>query len=485
MDAQTVEALKKSFGDRAATELYERRFYERDLAPVPDFLVKPVADTLPDIVIRPKTTEEVAFIVKTAAEHKVPVTTRAGGSTVYFNTVCTRKGIIIDINSMNGLLSVDSAKNTVRVGAGLSWWKLEQALNRIGLAVCSYPSSAQAATVGGWLVMMGYGLGSIKYGPVLEQVISVQVVLPDGSINELDHASNPPVSWFAASEGTLGVITEIQLKVRPKPETEWHGLAAFNEAEQMQNFIEAAVMLHNKPFNLHFSDPGCNSLRQRLGMASLRAAAAYTVSFDFDGSKEEIDKANFDYQSCLHSAEGADLGGEAGHEWQHRFFSLVLKREGPSLLGAEIWLPIRNLAEYLTAVSVFERKKSLGLKSYGHVVSHKYAMVMTMFNADERDTIGYLQGLALVKKLHDIGAQFGGIPYGIGLWNTPYVLRCQSPAELAELQRRKKLLDPNNIMNPGKRYEAPLFLKPALFGLGMDMLAASTLVYRGKVGKSV
>ncbi|SMD12103.1 FAD-binding oxidoreductase [Sporomusa malonica] len=483
MDAQTVEKLKQTFGDRATADLFERGFYERDLAPVPDFLVKPIADTLPDIIIRPKSTEEVAIIVKTAAEQKIPVTTRAGGSTVYFNTVCTRKGIVVDINGMDGLLAVDKENNIVRVGAGLTWWKLERALNSVGLAACSYPSSAQAATVGGWLVMMGYGLGSLKYGSVSEQVISAQVVMPDGSVRELNKTSQPPVSWLAASEGTVGIVTEVELKVRPYPESQWHGLAEFPNAEQMQDFIEYAVALDNKPFNLHFSDPGCNSLRQRLGMASQRAAAAYTVAFDVDGSKAETDAAYLDYQRCLQKAGGGDLGEEADHEWQHRFFSLVLKREGPSLLGAEIWLPIHRLADYLSDVAVFENKKNLGLKSYGHIVSTKHAMVMTMFNADERDTIGYIQGLALVKKLHDIGARYGGTPYGIGLWNTPYLNRCQTAEELGELKRRKNLLDPNNIMNPGKRYGPPLMLQPALFGLGMDLLAATTLIYRGKVGE--
>ncbi|QDR81599.1 FAD-binding oxidoreductase [Sporomusa termitida] len=483
MDAQTLDSLKQTFGDRATADAFERSFYERDLAPVPDFLVKPIAATLPDIVIRPKTTAEVACIVKTAAEQQIPVTTRAGGSTVYFNTVCTRKGIIVDINGLDGLVAVDKENSVVRVGAGLTWWNLERALNRAGLAVCSYPSSAQSATVGGWLAMMGYGLGSLKYGPVIEQVISAQVVLPDGSVRELNKTSQPPVAWLAAAEGTLGIVTEVELQVRPCPESEWHGLAAFADAGQMQSFIEQAAALRSKPFNLHFSDPACNSLRQRLGLASEQAAAAYTVAFDGDGTKAETGAARLDYYRCLQQADGRDLGEEAGHEWQHRFFSLVLKREGPSLLGAEIWLPIQSLAGYLAAVAAFEGKKRLGLKSYGHIVSARHAMVMTMFNADERDTLGYLQGLALVKKLQDIGARHGGTPYGIGLWNTPYLRRCHTPAELAELKRRKQLLDPHNIMNPGKRYQPPLLLQPALFGLSMDLLAATRLLYKGKAGR--
>jgi len=482
MDAQILENLKAAFGDRATTDLFERGFYQRDLAPVPDFLVNPIADTLPDIVIRPKNTAEVAYIAKLAAEKQIPMTARAGGSTVYFNTVCTRKGILVDLNGLDQLVAVEQESNIVRVGAGMTWWQLEHALNRIGLATCSYPSSAQVATVGGWLVMMGYGLGTLKYGPVVEQVISAQTVMPDGSVQELNAMSKPPVSWLAGSEGTLGIVTEVELRVRPQPETEWHGLAELQDARQMQRFIESAVISAAIPFNLHFSDPGCNALHHRLGLASERAAKAYTVAFDADGSETEIAAAQRNFTKCLQITTAGDLGEEAEHEWQHRFFSLVLKREGPSLLGAEIWLPISSLAAYLHDIELFESQKNLGLKSYGHVVTAKHAMVMTMFNADERDTIGYLQGLALVKKLHDIGAKHGGSPYGVGLWNTPYVSRCHTAAELVELKQRKKLLDPNDIMNPGKVYQAPLLLNPALFSFGMDLLAATTLVYRGKIG---
>ena len=484
MDAQTVEKLKTAFGDRATTDIFERSFYERDLAALPDFLVKPLAATLPDIVIRPESSEEVAAIVQLASASHTAVTVRGGGSTVYFNAVCTQKGIVIDMNNLSGVLAVDVHNRVVRAGAGITWWQLEQMLNRQGLAVCSYPSSAQSATLGGWLAMMGYGIGSLQYGPVIDQVIAAQVVLPDGSIRQLDKTSQPAVSCLAASEGTLGIITEVELQVRPRPETEWHGLAAFENAEQMQGFIEATVKLPNRPYNLHFSDPSCNSRRQRLGLAGPETAAAYTVAYDADGSKTEITAACQDYHHCLQAAGGHDLGeAEGQQEWQHRFHSLVLKREGPSVLGAELLLPVRHLADYLDDVAVFGSKQQLELSSYGHIVSPHDVMVMTMFNADERNMLEYLQGLALVKKLQDIGGRYGGKPYGIGLWNTPYVERCQSAQELAELKRQKQLLDAKNIMNPGKRYAAPFMLHPALFGIGMDLLAATRLVYRGNLGR--
>ncbi|MDR3589224.1 MAG: FAD-binding oxidoreductase [Negativicutes bacterium] len=483
MKPEICEKLQAMFGDRATTDRFEREFYQRDVAPVPDFLALPVARTLPDIVIRPHNTEEVAAVMKIAADGKIPVTPRAGGSTAFFNSVCVRKGILLDLNGLNKIVNIEVMQNTVRVQAGITWWELERTLNRHGLATRSYPSSARSATVGGWLVMLGYGIGSLKYGPLLDQVLTARVVLPDGQVRDLTRTSQPPVAWLAASEGTLGIVTEVELKLRPRPVSEWHGLAVFGDAGSALEFINHAVSLAAKPFNLHFSDPGCNAERFRLGLGSEQAARAFTVAFDADGTTEETAQAAREFDRCLQLAGGRDLGEEARQEWEHRFDSFLLKREGPSMIGAEIWLPLREFAAYLGAVARYDASQRLGLMSYAHIETTGQAMVMTAFHADERDTVGFLQGLALTKKLQDIGAKHGAAPYGIGLWNTPYLGRCHCPTELAELKERKKMLDPDNIMNPGKCYEAPLLLKPALFGLGMEVLAATRSLYRGKTGR--
>lgn len=479
MSTKLLQQLTELLGERSTTNRFERQLYQRDLGPVPDLLVNHIAKTLPDIVVRPKTAQEMADVVKAAASECIPVTARAGGSTVYFNSVCTNQGVLSDLNAFDDVRDIDPSTKTVRVGAGMTWTALERALNREGLAVMAYPSSAPAASVGGWLAMKGYGLGSLKYGHLSTQVRAAQTIMPDGSIKELTQTTDIPVSWLSGSEGTLGIMTELSLGVRELPEQEWHGLGECKDAASMQSLIEHAVNGAVKPFNLHFSDPACNALRQRHGLASDRAAQAFTVAFDVDGTSSEVVSASKNFNDMLDRSGAKDMGEEGAEEWQHRFFSLLLKREGPSLLGAEIWLPIRRLAAYLGDVADYERRSQLGLKTYGHVVSPTHAMVMTMFNADERNTIGYIQGLALVKKIHDIGARYGGSPYGVGLWNTPYLSRCFTSAELTEIRRRKKLLDPNNIMNPGKLYRAPFMLNPLLFSIGMDVLVATRSFYQG------
>lgn len=482
MRAETCEKLQAMFGDRATTNRFELSFYERDVAPVPNYLVKAFARTLPNIVIRPRTTEEVATVMQIAAEERIPVTPRAGGSTAFFNSVCVKNGILLDLNGLDQIVSIDIKKRTARVQAGMTWMVLERELNRCGLAVRSYPSSARSATVGGWLAMLGYGIGSLKYGPLIDQVLAAQVVLPDGMIRNLTRATQPSVAWLAASEGTLGIVTEVELEVRLRPETEWHGLAAFDNAVSAQRFIQHAVALSEKPFNLHFSDMGCNALRHRFGMASRQASRSFTVAFDVDGCEAETKIGAQNFNLCLRDSGGSDLSEEAISEWKHRFFSFILKREGPSMVGAEIWLPIRSFAAFLADTVQLDNQAGLGLLSYSHVETGDHLMVMTSYHTDERDSFGFLQGLAYTKKLQDIGAKHGGVPYGVGLWNTPYLSRLHTPLERTELENRKRTLDPKDVMNPGKRYHTPWLMHPALFGLGMDILAATRMIYQGKIG---
>ena len=104
---------------------------------------------------------------------------------------------------------------------------------------------------------------------------------------------------------------------------------------------------------------------------------------------------------------------------------------------------------------------------------------MTMFFADETRVFDYIMGLSLVKKIHDVGYRHGGYPYGVGLWNTPYIGRIFTGRQLAEMRARKKRLDPTGVINPGKLYRWPLLLNPLFFAAGMDCLVGIRSLTRG------
>ena len=114
---------------------------------------------------------------------------------------------------------------------------------------------------------------------------------------------------------------------------------------------------------------------------------------------------------------------------------------------------------------------SVNLMSYGHIVSPERATVMSMFFADETKTLQYIINLSLVKKIQDVGYRHGGCPYGIGLWNTPYLRRIYTSSQLKDLKVHKQRLDPQDVMNPGKVYSAPFMLNAFNFYMGMEVFA--------------
>ncbi len=477
---EALQRIKELCGEKATDSRFERSLYTRDLAPVPALLVDPLFQTTPDLVVRPSCPEEAAEVIRLAAEAGIPVTPRAGASTVYFDSIPVRGGIVLDLNMLRGVEEFDEEGMAVTAKAGTTWWELERFLKSRGFAPKSVPSSAPASSVAGWLCMMGYGIGSLKYGHFLSHVRWAEVVLPDGELRRLSAESDPSLAWFAASEGTLGVITRMSIEVR-KDMPMKHFLVHSLELPPLIEALDAIRKADVVPYNLHFTDDACLRAMSRQGIAPGGLKAGYLLQVDYEGDGEELARAEAVVSSIVSGVKGISLlpEAEAEEEWDERYRSLRLKRSGPSELGGEVLLPVSRLEGYLSGIKELAEKQGVEMCSYGHVVTPERIVVMTMFFTDETKTMDYILDLSLVKKIHDVGHRHGGCPYGVGLWNTPYLRRIFSVADLEELRARKKRLDPRGIMNPGKVYRWPPLLNPLCFSLGMDVLAGIRRLMRG------
>jgi Fe-S oxidoreductase/FAD/FMN-containing dehydrogenase/glycine cleavage system H lipoate-binding protein len=471
--------LEHLLGERATTSELERELYSRDMAPVPSLLVTPLGlKTKPDIVVRPETDEEVVRMVRHAARHDIPITPRASGSTPYFDSVPVKGGILLDLNGLRGEPILNEDRLTVTVRAATRWQELDRWLRQRGFAVKSYPTSAPSATVGGWLNMEGYGIGSLRYGSVHEQVVSACVVMPDGQLLTVNQDSDPPLSWFAGSEGTLGIVTECELSIRRKPVAEGHHLLAFSSIPFLQEAALAIASANPRPHDIHYLDPNYLRLVEEAGFSI--PDHRWLLAIDYDGDEEEVNKGDILVREIAARTGGEKLAAEiALEEWEDRFEALRAKRKGPSMLAAETWLPLSSLNAYLNDVEKLGRRAGIRLFNYGHVVSPQNVVSFSMYRANERQVINYVMSLSLTKKLHDISQKHGGRPYGVGVWNTPYLDRIFSKEELAQLRHRKELRDPYGIMNPGKIYWPLKLLSPLLFRPGMNVMA----LIRGTIGR--
>lgn len=455
-------------GERVTVDPFERRFYAQDMAPVPSLLVRPFFHTLPDVVVRPRTTDEAAEAMRYAVAHSLPVVPRAAATTALFNVVPLRGGMVLDLNELAGVIAVDEQRQIVTVGAGTRWLNLERALQPYGLALKSYPSSAVVATVGGWMSTQGHGLGSLKHGPLLKQVVRAQVVLPDGQIRQATSDSNPPLGWFAGAEGTLGVLTEIELTVSPTPKAAAHHLLVFDSLPHLQAAMLDLAGAEPRPYTLLFSDETHARLLDLAGFSPPATQPALLISYQ--GEPAEVAQG----QSQLARLRGEAVADEVAlEEWNNRWYHLRVKRGGPSLLAAELWLPLKALAGYLAEVKVLSRRFHTSIGNYGLAVSPHEAMVMSVYHCDARRTLDYTLALGLIGRLYWLAARYAGRPYGVGLWNTPYLSKIFSRQHLKELRLRKQILDPADRLNPGKLYRAPFPLWPALFKPGTRVLATA------------
>lgn len=477
----TLASLRTLLGDRFTDDEIERQLYAEDMAPVPALLVRPFFRTIPDAVLRPATAEQVSAILSEAAHQRFPITPRAAATTSLFNTVPLRGGLVLDLNDLemdegNGLLALDEGQGRARVAAAARWLDLDQALQERGFAVRSYPSSAVAATVGGWVSTQGEGLGSLRYGPLAGQLIAARAVLPSGAVRTLTPDSDPPLGWFVAAEGTLGVLTEVELQVRHRPDAEAHHLLTFEEVGELQSGALTLARAEPQPYTLLFTDPGYLRLLQAAGFPPRTIQPTLLASFQ--GPRAEVEKG----RQLLRGVGGKELDESAAlEEWAARLYHLRAKRAGPSLLAAEVRLPLEGLAGYMTEVAALARQSRTPIGSYGVVVSPHEAIVTSVYPADERQSLRYLLALGLTARLHRLAARRGGWPYGVGLWNTPYLRRLFSPQRLAELRAIKSRLDPHGLMNPGKLYAAPFPLWPPVFWLATRALAIGHSYQRSAV----
>lgn len=462
--------LAKLLGDRYTENNFERAFYRRDLAFVPPILEMVLARTLPQCVARPRDADEVAALVRGARTHQLAITPRAAATTVYWNSVPTRAGIVIDLNDLRGIVSINAENLTATVLPATRWGELDAALRRRGLATRTYPTSAPSATVGGWVSMEGFGIGSLQFGGLAQQLIALDVVLPDGRAHHATRDSDPPLSWFLGSEGTLGIITAIELAIRRAPEKTGKHLVALRDLVAVQNVARALAQSAPTPYNLHFSDAAHLRLLRAAGFAPPTEQAMLLITYEGDANHIAAGAQNV-------YAIAQKFGGEilpddlAAREWGERFAALRVKRAGPTVLGSETWLRADRLAEYCADVAHLANQQRVTLATYGTLVTQDEFTVMTVYPSDESRQLAYIFDLSLTKQLYDLAFRRGGRPYGIGFWNAPYRHRAMPAHELAERRARKRQLDPTNGMNPDKIFVASPILSPLIFSLGMNALA--------------
>lgn len=471
-------ALVETSGAQVTEDLFERTLCSYDLAPVPDFILKVLRiRNTPELVVRPRTTEQVARILQHAYKHRIAVTPRAGATSALFNVVPVTGGMVMDLKGLEGVMEIDEGKPSALVWAGTTFQALDAELRDKGFTLKSYPSSYLSATVGGWLCSEGLGIGSLRYGPFVDQVCRAEFITPRGEVLHLGPETMPPLAWLQGSEGTLGIVTKVELSVQRMPEAEWHHLIAVPNMRAGQELMERMVPL--RPYFTAFHSRSFVAALLRAGFDAPALGQEDLLSLTFQETGRQAAELSSAVAKIVADIGGRELASSlAQEEWRARFYSLRAKRLGPSLLGAESLLPLERLADYLSQVERLDARMRLNLFNYGYVVAPNLVLVFSMFPADERQGLDFALSLGAVKALQMAAIGQGGRPYGVGLWNTPYTGQVLAASEQRERKARKARLDEESIMNPGKVYTTRYLLPGPLFMLGMDALAVGHSLHR-------
>lgn len=450
------------------TTYFKRKISSRDLARVPSLFEKMLYRTTPHLVVQPQNEKEISVLLAFCSARRLPVFPRGSGSFAFGGAVPTQNGIVVDLSPLRIILEIEPEKQFIRVQPGVRWADVATALEPYGLVPMTTPTS-RFSTVAGWISTGGIGLDSYTHGSVFESVLSVRVARPDGTLEELK-SSDESLKDLFGTEGQFGILTEVTLRVRPKPKHSGAFLLTFNAPARAFEFIEQFASQNNRPSHVAFFDREFmkkeNTLfAEQTGLPEPIVPEQDTVLLHFETQESEqafLATLNGNLDSILRNQMAAR------YLWADRYFPLKAQRLSPGLLGAEVVIPAEQLSRYITKARKLSRHFKIK-PSFEVIVcrteGHPCQLVIVSFGCDYSKSIHYILSLLFIQLLVRMAVRCGGRPYGIGIWNTPFIASKYKKERLDQLKRKKQKIDPVGILNPNKffRIKSRFFSVPALF----------------------
>jgi glycolate oxidase len=418
-----------------------------------------------EIVVLPGSTEEISAVVKFAADSGRAIVTRGSGTGLSGGSVPSEGCIILCLTRLDKILSVDAANLTVRAQCGAITANIDAAVQKHGLFYPPDPGSMKISTIGGNVAENSGGLRGLKYGVTRDYVLGLEVVLPDGRIAQFGNACVKDVAGysmkdlFIGSEGTLGIITEVLLKVLPRPAARRTMLASYDRMEDAAQTVSDIIAAKIIPCTLEFLDRmtiGCVEDYAQIGLP--RDCEALLL-METDGHPvavvEEAEqmlalaraRGARDVRVARDDAEALQLASA-----RRSAFS-ALARVRPTTILEDVTVPRDKLAEMVAFIAEVAKKHRLLVGTFGHMGDGN---LHPTFLTDERDAAEMArvhEALeAIVTKTLALGGTITG-EHGVGLAKKAW-LRRQVGENSHDLMREvKRAWDPHNRLNPGKIFD--------------------------------
>ncbi|MCG6859024.1 MAG: FAD-binding protein [Salaquimonas sp.] len=450
--ASVIEALKSILGERLVTGQSVREHHAHDTSRL--------APHMPDAVAFPKTEEEVQAIVKACAEHGVPVVPFGVGSSMEGHTIPVKGGISLDTREMNQIIEIRPEDFIAIVQPGVTRKQLNNELRATGLMFSVDPGAD--ASLGGMASTRGSGTTAVRYGTMRDNVMALRAVAGDGSVLKTgSQAKKSSTGYdlthlFVGAEGTLGVITELTVKLHPIPEAISSAICAFETVRGAVEAVIATIQYGIPVARVEFMDEVAIAAVNNYSKLGLKVAP--TVFFEFHGTPAWVGEQAKIVEEITREYGGLDFNWSADADernrlWQARhdsFWATKAIKPGYDLYTGDICVPISKLAENIVAAREDIDASSMTGQIIGHVGDGNFhtAYLMEPGNRQHIEEAETMAKRLVERALADGGTASG--EHGIGIEKLKF-MRAEHGDEAVEAMKRiKRALDPRGIMNPGK-----------------------------------
>ncbi len=418
----------------------------------------------PEAVVFPRTTDEIAAILRLANEALFPVTARGGGVGYTGGAVPVEGGIVIGTDRMNEIREINAEDLYVVAEPGVTTYALQQAVEAVGLFYPPDPASYKNSFLGGNIAENAGGMRSAKYGVTKHYVLGLEVVTPTGEIIRTGGRTSKNVVGFdltglmCGSEGMLGIITEATLKLLPLPEATRTVRATFRTMQEACACVTGFTRARITPVAIEVLDRNAiNAVESEFAFGLAQDAGALLI-VSVDGPTVEVERASLIVEEVLKEGGGFDVLRAVTKEQEDRLWDVrralspAMKKYGTLKLNEDVVVPRSRVPELVAEVEEIGLRHNTFVVNFGHAGDGN---IHVNFMCDREDAEAVRRARAAVRDTFAVAVKLGGTisgEHGIGYVKAPYLEMALGDATMETMKRIKRALDPNGILNPGKMF---------------------------------
>ncbi|PLX81603.1 MAG: glycolate oxidase subunit GlcD [Desulfuromonas sp.] len=417
---------------------------------------------LPDVIVHPETTGHISEVMKLANAERIPVFPRGAGSGFTGGSLPTRGGIVLTTERMDRILEIDQENLVATVEPGVVTEQFQKAVEKVGLFYPPDPASLKFSTLGGNVAECAGGPRCVKYGVTKDYILGLEVVTPTGDVITTGGPTMKGVVGYdltkllCGSEGTLGIISKIVIKLLPMPEAKKTMLVLFDSIDGAARAVSAIIGNKIIPATLEFMDGRTiDCVREATDLQVPEAARAVLI-IEVDGDREFLDKqaqriAEIIQPLGVVETRIAETPAESEALWQiRRSVSASLRKVNPDKFNEDICVPRSKVPEMIRKIDAIADRYQVPIVNFGHAGDgniHVNIMIDKQVPGELEKAESAIE--AVFKGALELGGTMSG-EHGVGIAKAPYIPLEITPQVAAYMKGIKQALDPNNILNPGK-----------------------------------